>query len=73
VRLRLNDVFDPDRDGPLKPSRRDLVAFSAYVVSAVVYITIGVYTTDFLLSFWVALGYLLVTAWLIPAAVRWLR
>jgi hypothetical protein len=35
-----------------------------------VYIAIGVTTFDFLLSFWVAVAYLLITAWLIPTLAR---
>jgi hypothetical protein len=38
--------------------------------AAVVYIVVGVFVTDFLLSVFVAMGYLLVTTWLIPAAIR---
>ena len=66
----LYDIVDPSLDGPLRPSRRNLAAFGGYVVAAGVYIAIGVATTDFLLSYWVALAYLLVAAWLVPAGVR---
>jgi hypothetical protein len=38
-----------------------------------VYIAIGVAWIDFLFSFWVGLGYLLLTAWLLPSLVRRLR
>ncbi len=62
-----------DKIGPEVPSRRDLRVFSGYLVCAVVYITVGVFETDFLLSFWVALAYLLLVAWAVPAAVRRLR
>ena len=62
-----------DKIGPEVPSRRDLRVFSGYLVCAAVYITVGVFETDFLLSFWVALAYLLLVAWAVPAAVRRLR
>lgn len=68
--MRLRALRRPGRDGPLRPSRRDLVVFGGYLAAAGVYIGIGLYTLDFLLSFWVALAYVLVVAWLLPAAVR---
>jgi hypothetical protein len=61
VRLRLS--FD-------RPSRCDLTVFAGYCLAAGIYIAIGVAWTDFLLSFWVGLGYLLVAAWLVPTLVR---
>ena len=61
MRLRLS--FD-------RPNRRDLTVFGGYCVASAVYIAIGVTWIDFLLSFWVALGYLLLTAWLFPTLVR---
>jgi hypothetical protein len=61
VRLRLN--FD-------RPNRRDLVVFGGYVAAAVLYIGIGAAYTDFLYSFWVGVGYLLIVAWLVPTLVR---
>jgi hypothetical protein len=64
VRLRLS--FD-------RPSRRDLSVFAGYCLAAAVYIAIGVAWVDFLFSFWVGLGYLLLAAWLIPGLVRRLR
>jgi hypothetical protein len=68
--VRLQAVRREDPDGPLRPTRRDLVVFAGYALAAGVYIGIGLYTVDFLLSFWVALAYLAVAAWLVPAAVR---
>ncbi len=59
-----------DNIGPEVPSRRDLRVFSGYLVCAAIYITVGVFETDFLLSFWVALAYLLLTAWAVPAVIR---
>ena len=52
------------------PSKRQLTVGAGYVAAAAVYIAIGVAYTDFLFSFFVALAYLLVVAWLVPAAVR---
>ena len=57
-------------DGPLRPTRHDLAVFGGYVLAAAVYIGIGLYTVDFLLSFWTAVAYVLVAAWLVPAAIR---
>jgi hypothetical protein len=54
----------------LRPTRRDLAVFAGYVLAAGVYIGIGLYTVDFLLSYWVAVAYVLVAVWLVPAAVR---
>jgi hypothetical protein len=64
VRLRLKPEL-PDRD--------DLLVFGGYCLAAALYIAIGVAYVDFLLSFWVGLGYLLVVAWLVPVAVRHFR
>jgi len=61
MRLRLS--FD-------RPDRRDLNVFGGYCLAAAVYIAIGVAWIDFLFSFWVGLGYLLLAAWLIPTLVR---
>jgi hypothetical protein len=61
VRLRL--TFD-------RPSRRDVTVFGGYSIASAIYIAIGVAWLDFLLSFWVGLGYLLLTAWLLPEIVR---
>ena len=56
-----------------RPSRRDLTVFAGYCLASAVYIAIGVAWIDFLFSFWVGLGYLLLTAWLLPGLVRRLR
>jgi hypothetical protein len=66
VRLRLLKRFDV-------PSRSDLVVFAGYCAAAAVYIVIGVAYNDFLLSVVVGMGYLVLAAWLLPAAVRRLR
>lgn len=55
------------------PSRPDLRVFAGYLLAAAVYIAIGVAVTDFLLSFWVGVAYIVVAAWLVPVAVRRLR
>ncbi|TML52708.1 MAG: hypothetical protein E6G15_10350 [Actinobacteria bacterium] len=52
------------------PSRPDLRVFVGYCLAAAVYVAIGVTVTDFLLSFWVGVAYVLVSAWAIPTAVR---
>jgi hypothetical protein len=54
------------------PDRRDLRVFAGYCLAAAVYVAIGVTWVDFLLSFWVGLAYLVVTAWAVPTFVRWL-
>jgi uncharacterized membrane protein YhiD involved in acid resistance len=53
-----------------RPSKRQLTVAAGYVAAAAVYIAIGVAYTDFLFSFFVALAYLLLVAWLVPATVR---
>ena len=63
MRLRLS--FDV-------PDRRDLRVFGGYCLAAAVYIAIGVTWVDFLLSFWVGLAYLVVSAWAVPTLFRWL-
>jgi hypothetical protein len=52
------------------PSMRQLTVAAGYAAASAVYITVGVWYTDVLLSFWVALACLLVAVWLIPTAVR---
>ena len=52
------------------PSKRQLTVAAGYVAAAAVYVAVGVWYTDFLLSFFVGLAYLLLVAWLVPAAVR---
>ncbi len=52
------------------PSPRQLATFGGYVLAAGVYIGIGLYEVDFLLSYWVAVAYVLIAAWLVPAAFR---
>jgi hypothetical protein len=52
------------------PSKQQLAVFAGYMIAAAVYIAIGVYYTDFLLSVFVGTAYLLLVAWLVPAGVR---
>jgi hypothetical protein len=61
VRLRLAERL---------PRRADLRVFAGYCLAAAVYVAIGVAVTDFLLSFWVGVAYVLVAAWLVPTLVR---
>jgi hypothetical protein len=68
VRLRLSTIVRAL--GTERPTRRDLATFGLYAASAGVYIAIGVAVVDFLLSFWVALAYLVATTWLIPIVVK---
>ena len=68
--MRLRSLIHDDRDGPFRPSRRDLAVFAGWLVAAGVYIGIGLYTVDFLLSFWTAVAYVIVAGWLVPLMVR---
>ena len=52
------------------PSKRQLTVAAGYAVAGAVYIAVGLFYTDILLSFFVALAYLLLVAWLVPAGVR---
>ena len=52
------------------PSKQQLAVFAGYVIAAAVYVTVGVFYTDFLLSVFVGIAYLLLVAWLVPAGVR---
>jgi hypothetical protein len=55
------------------PNRLDLRVFAGYLAAAAVYIVIGVSVTDFMLSFWVGVAYIVVAAWFVPRAVRRIR
>jgi len=52
------------------PNRLDLRVFAGYVLAAAVYVAIGVAVTDFLLSFWVGVAYIVLAAWAVPTIVR---
>ncbi len=52
------------------PSRRQLLVAAGYAAASAVYIAIGVWYTDVLLSFWVALAYLLLAVWVVPTGLR---
>ena len=66
MRLRLLKRLD-------LPGRSDLLVFGGYCLAAAIYIAIGVAYNDFLLSVVVGMAYLVLAAWLVPAAVRRLR
>jgi hypothetical protein len=51
-------------------SKPQLAAFVGYVIAAAVYVTIGVFFTDFLLAVFVGIAYVLLVNWLVPAGVR---
>ena len=61
MRLRLS--FDV-------PSRRDARVFAGYCVASAIYIAIGITWVDFLLSFWVAVAYVVIAAWAVRTLVR---
>jgi len=50
--------------------RGRLETLAVYGAAALIYITIGVVFTDFMLSVVVAMAYLLLATWLVPAAIR---
>jgi hypothetical protein len=52
------------------PSKRQLAVFAGYALASAIYISIGVFATDFLLSVFVGIAYLWLMVWLVPAAVR---
>jgi hypothetical protein len=52
------------------PRRPDLRVLAGYSLASAVYIAIGLTTTDFLYSFWVAVAYVIVAAWAVPMLVR---
>jgi hypothetical protein len=68
VRLRR---LAAQNDGAFRlPSRRELTVALGYAAACALYVLIGVLVTDFLLSVFVGIAYLLLVAWLVPAAVR---
>jgi len=54
----------------LAPSRSRRVVALGYAAASALYIATGVVFPDVLLSVFVAVAYLLVVAWLVPAGVR---
>jgi hypothetical protein len=52
------------------PNPRERRVFAGYLLAAAVYIAIGVAVTDFLLSFWVGVAYIVLAAWAVPTIVR---
>ena len=70
MRLRGLGVSDAEDDGFRLPSRRQLAVGLGYAGAAALYVLVGVLVTDFLLSVFVGIAYLLFIAWLVPAGVR---
>ena len=68
--MRLRRVAANADAGFRLPSRGQLAVGLGYLAAGALYVLIGVLVTDFLLSVFVGIGYLLVVAWLVPAAVR---
>jgi hypothetical protein len=54
----------------LRPAERRLSTLVVYLSAAVVYVVVGVFFVDFMLSVVIAAVYLLVAAWLVPSALR---
>jgi hypothetical protein len=53
--------------------RGPLQELGVWGLATVIYIVVGVFFVDFMLSVFVAMVYLLVATWLVPAAIRrWL-
>jgi hypothetical protein len=50
--------------------RGPTLALVVWGLASVIYIVVGVFFVDFMLSVVVAMGYLLVATWLVPAAIR---
>jgi hypothetical protein len=53
--------------------RSSLPTLLVYFGAALLYIVVGVFFIDFMLSVFVAAAYLLVVTWLVPSAIRRLR
>jgi hypothetical protein len=68
--VRLRRIAAQDDAEFRLPSGRELAVAGGYVAAAALYVLIGVLVTDFLLSVFVGIGYLLLVAWLVPAVVR---
>ena len=54
----------------LRHPERQLRTLFIYVSAAVVYIVVGVFFVDFMLSVVIAAAYLFVAAWVVPSAIR---
>jgi hypothetical protein len=54
----------------LRPPERRLTTLLVYLSAAVVYIVVGVFFVDFMLSVVIAVVYLFVAGWLVPSAIR---
>ena len=55
------------------PTKAQLAGCVPYLVAGALYLAVGVFFTDFMLSVFVAIGYLLIVVWLLPLAARRLR
>jgi hypothetical protein len=53
-----------------RPDRGQFATLAGYAAAAALYVAIGVTETDFLLSVFVAMAYLLLMVWLVPVLVR---
>jgi hypothetical protein len=67
---RLNERTDTTLRSALAAGWRELVL---YLVAGAVYVAIGVAVPEFLFSWVVAAGYLLICIVLIPFVARWIR
>jgi hypothetical protein len=54
----------------LRPGTRQLTTLVVYLSAAVVYIVVGIFFVDFMLSVVIAIAYLFLAAWLVPSAIR---
>jgi hypothetical protein len=54
----------------LRRAERRLRTLLVYLSAAVVYIVVGIFFVDFMLSVVIAAVYLFVAAWLVPSAIR---
>ena len=55
------------------PRREDLPGLLLYLAAGALYIGIGLLETDFLLSWYVGIGYLLLVVWIVPLVVARVR
>jgi hypothetical protein len=54
----------------LRHPERRLRTLLVYLSAAAVYIVVGLFFVDFMLSVVIAAAYLLVAAWVVPSAIR---
>lgn len=74
MRLQLSRGAKAPREGQARrasPSAGSAIAQAAlYFVAGIVYVTIGVFVTEFMLNVFVAIAYLMLVVWLVPVGVR---